>query len=110
VELPGGEEDDISQSVYLPEKDTGIEGEDRGAIDELGVHNDMDADFGVDEELGDEPGADTPGGQGGEDAVTLPEGLWRDELTGTLHEAAEVRCGDVFASYPVALLRREVLS
>ncbi|MGA8995441.1 MAG: malto-oligosyltrehalose synthase [Nocardioidaceae bacterium] len=50
------------------------------------------------------------GGGWGEATVTLPEGLWRDELTGTLHEAAEVRCGDVFASYPVALLRREVLS
>jgi (1->4)-alpha-D-glucan 1-alpha-D-glucosylmutase len=38
--------------------------------------------------------------------VTLPEGLWRDELTGALHGGAENLCADVFASYPVALLRQ----
>jgi (1->4)-alpha-D-glucan 1-alpha-D-glucosylmutase len=36
----------------------------------------------------------------------LPEGLWRDELTETLHEGGTVRCADVFESMPVALLRR----
>jgi (1->4)-alpha-D-glucan 1-alpha-D-glucosylmutase len=39
-------------------------------------------------------------------SVTLPEGLWRDELTGALHGGAENLCADVFASYPVALLRQ----
>jgi (1->4)-alpha-D-glucan 1-alpha-D-glucosylmutase len=38
--------------------------------------------------------------------VVLPEGLWRDELTETLHEGGTVRCADVFESMPVALLRR----
>ena len=38
--------------------------------------------------------------------VTLPEGLWRDELSGVLHGGAENRCADVFAERPVALLRR----
>ncbi|WP_254185178.1 malto-oligosyltrehalose synthase [Nocardioides panacis] len=36
----------------------------------------------------------------------LPEGLWRDELTGSLHGGAENSCADVLADYPVALLRR----
>jgi (1->4)-alpha-D-glucan 1-alpha-D-glucosylmutase len=45
---------------------------------------------------------------GGWDGATvmLPEGLWRDELTGTLHGGAENLCSDVLATYPVALLRR----
>jgi (1->4)-alpha-D-glucan 1-alpha-D-glucosylmutase len=45
---------------------------------------------------------------GGWDGATvmLPEGLWRDELTGALHGGAENLCVDVFATYPVALLRR----
>lgn len=38
--------------------------------------------------------------------VTLPEGLWHDELTGVLHGGAENRCADVLAQRPVALLRR----
>ena len=42
--------------------------------------------------------------------VTLPEGLWRDELSGALHGGAENLCADVFADYPVALLRRLHLS
>jgi (1->4)-alpha-D-glucan 1-alpha-D-glucosylmutase len=45
------------------------------------------------------------GGWGGQTA-RLPEGLWRDELTETLHEGGTVRCADVFESMPVALLRR----
>ena len=46
-------------------------------------------------------------GGGWDDAtVTLPEGRWRDELTGLLHGGAGTRCADVFAEYPVALLRR----
>ncbi|MGZ8736151.1 MAG: malto-oligosyltrehalose synthase [Nocardioides sp.] len=42
----------------------------------------------------------------GQQALTLPDGLWRDELTGTLYEGGTVRCSDVFESMPVALLRR----
>ncbi len=42
----------------------------------------------------------------GDATVRLPHGLWRDELTETLHEGGEVRCADVFAGLPVALLRR----
>ena len=38
--------------------------------------------------------------------VRLPEGLWRDELNGSLHEGAENLCLDLFADYPVALLRK----
>ena len=37
---------------------------------------------------------------------TLPEGLWRDELTGGLHGGEVNRCADVLADYPVALLRK----
>jgi (1->4)-alpha-D-glucan 1-alpha-D-glucosylmutase len=46
------------------------------------------------------------GGGWGDHAVTLPAGLWRDELSETLHEGGAVRCDDVFATMPVALLRR----
>jgi (1->4)-alpha-D-glucan 1-alpha-D-glucosylmutase len=42
----------------------------------------------------------------GDASVVLPEGLWRDELTGALHGGAENRVVDVFAQLPVALLRR----
>ena len=42
----------------------------------------------------------------GETTVLLPEGLWRDELTGALHGGADNLLADVFARYPVALLRR----
>jgi (1->4)-alpha-D-glucan 1-alpha-D-glucosylmutase len=42
----------------------------------------------------------------GDATITLPEGLWRDELTGALHSGPENRCAEVLASYPVALLRR----
>jgi (1->4)-alpha-D-glucan 1-alpha-D-glucosylmutase len=45
------------------------------------------------------------GGWGGH-TVRLPQGLWRDELTETLHEGGPVRCADVFERMPVALLRR----
>ncbi len=38
--------------------------------------------------------------------VTLPDGLWRDELTESLHEGGAVRCADAFETMPVALLRR----
>jgi (1->4)-alpha-D-glucan 1-alpha-D-glucosylmutase len=38
--------------------------------------------------------------------LTLPEGLWRDELTGFLYGGDENLCADVFSRYPVALLRR----
>ncbi len=42
----------------------------------------------------------------GHQTLTLPDGLWRDELTDTLYEGGTVRCSDVFESMPVALLRR----
>ncbi len=42
--------------------------------------------------------------------VTLPEGLWRDELTGALFGGADNLCSDLLADYPVALLRRLHLS
>ncbi|MGZ4493425.1 MAG: malto-oligosyltrehalose synthase [Nocardioides sp.] len=46
----------------------------------------------------------------GEATVLLPEGLWRDELTGTMSGGDENRCADLFATYPVALLRKVHLS
>jgi (1->4)-alpha-D-glucan 1-alpha-D-glucosylmutase len=42
----------------------------------------------------------------GDAAFMLPEGLWRDELTGVLHGGEVNRCADVLADYPVALLRK----
>ncbi len=42
----------------------------------------------------------------GDATVTLPEGLWRDELTETLHGGGESACAEILATYPVALLRR----
>ncbi len=37
--------------------------------------------------------------------VTLPEGTWRDELTGRILEGgSEVRCAEIFAQLPVSLL------
>ena len=41
-----------------------------------------------------------------DNTVTLPEGLWRDELTEALHEGGEVRCAEIYSALPVALLRR----
>jgi (1->4)-alpha-D-glucan 1-alpha-D-glucosylmutase len=38
--------------------------------------------------------------------VQLPAGLWRDELSESLHEGGTVRCDELFDSMPVALLRR----
>jgi (1->4)-alpha-D-glucan 1-alpha-D-glucosylmutase len=38
--------------------------------------------------------------------LTLPDGSWRDELTGSMHPGGELRCGDLLARRPVALLRR----
>lgn len=47
--------------------------------------------------------ADTGGWK--DQAVTLPAGTWREELTGTmLGGDREVRCADLFAQLPVALL------
>ena len=37
-------------------------------------------------------------------AVTLPEGRWYDELTGRVHAAGQLPCADLFAQLPVALL------
>ena len=39
-----------------------------------------------------------------DETVDLPEGEWRDELTGRLHLGGPVRCVDLFAEVPVALL------
>ncbi len=39
-----------------------------------------------------------------DETVTLPEGTWRDELTGRVVAAGEVACGELFADLPVALL------
>jgi (1->4)-alpha-D-glucan 1-alpha-D-glucosylmutase len=52
------------------------------------------------------PGRLQVGGGWGAATVQLPEGLWRDELTGALHGGAENLCSEIFATYPVALLRR----
>ncbi len=38
--------------------------------------------------------------------VRLADGLWRDELTQTLHGGGENAVADLLATYPVALLRR----
>jgi (1->4)-alpha-D-glucan 1-alpha-D-glucosylmutase len=40
-----------------------------------------------------------------DEEFSVPDGLWRDELTGALHHGGSVRCADVFATMPVALLR-----
>ena len=42
--------------------------------------------------------------------VSLPDGLWRDELTQRLHEGGTNHLADVFDTYPVALMRRIHLS
>jgi (1->4)-alpha-D-glucan 1-alpha-D-glucosylmutase len=44
--------------------------------------------------------------QGGwaDDTVTLPDGSWRDELTGATWPGGEVSCAGVLGTYPVALL------
>jgi (1->4)-alpha-D-glucan 1-alpha-D-glucosylmutase len=42
----------------------------------------------------------------GSRTVPLPDGTWTDLLTGTTHTGGEVRCADVFAVLPVALLER----
>jgi (1->4)-alpha-D-glucan 1-alpha-D-glucosylmutase len=45
-------------------------------------------------------------GSGGwrEETITLPAGTWHDELTGAAFEGGAVRCAEVFAALPVALL------
>ncbi|NUR06512.1 MAG: malto-oligosyltrehalose synthase, partial [Nocardioidaceae bacterium] len=40
------------------------------------------------------------------ETVTLPEGLWRDELTEELHGGGVNDCVGLLATYPVALLRK----
>ena len=52
----------------------------------------------------------TAGDGWGGASFTLPEGLWRDELTGVLHGGDASSCADVFADFPVALLRRVHMS
>jgi (1->4)-alpha-D-glucan 1-alpha-D-glucosylmutase len=39
-----------------------------------------------------------------EETLELPAGTWRDELTGAVHRGGALRCADVFAAMPVALL------
>ena len=36
--------------------------------------------------------------------VTLPDGTWRDELTGRVLGGGEVACAEVLERFPVALL------
>jgi (1->4)-alpha-D-glucan 1-alpha-D-glucosylmutase len=50
------------------------------------------------------------GGGWAEETVDLPEGLWREELTGSMYGGGENRCAELFADYPVALLRKVHLS
>ena len=52
------------------------------------------------------PGRLEAGGGWADHSATLPDGLWRDELTETLHEGGDVLCTDLFAGLPVALLRK----
>ncbi len=40
-------------------------------------------------------------------AVELPEGAWRDIVTGAVHPAGPVRCSTILAASPVAILLRE---
>jgi (1->4)-alpha-D-glucan 1-alpha-D-glucosylmutase len=44
------------------------------------------------------------GGGWTDETVTLPAGGWRDELTGAMHGGGVVRCADLFAAIPAALL------
>jgi (1->4)-alpha-D-glucan 1-alpha-D-glucosylmutase len=46
------------------------------------------------------------GGGWDQESVDLPEGLWRDELTGSMYGGGHNACADLFADYPVALLRK----
>jgi (1->4)-alpha-D-glucan 1-alpha-D-glucosylmutase len=51
------------------------------------------------------PGRLADAGGWKEETVTLPEGTWHDELTGRSHAGGgPVRCADLFAQMPVALL------
>lgn len=60
--LRDDETDEMSQTPFMPEKDTGVPGEDRGAIDELGVQNDPYVDSQDDADAEDVD-ADRLGGQ-----------------------------------------------
>jgi (1->4)-alpha-D-glucan 1-alpha-D-glucosylmutase len=42
----------------------------------------------------------------GDETFPLPDGRWRDELTGSVHAGGDVLCSEVLSSLPVALLRR----
>ena len=46
------------------------------------------------------------GGGWGSATFTVPDGLWRDELTGAMFNGGPNRCADVFTQLPVALMRR----
>ncbi len=52
------------------------------------------------------PAALARDGGWGEHTVDLPEGTWTDLLSGRLVEGGRVRCADLFATAPVALLER----
>jgi (1->4)-alpha-D-glucan 1-alpha-D-glucosylmutase len=43
----------------------------------------------------------------GEHTVVLPDGRWRDELTGSQRDGGATRLADLLADLPVALLRRQ---
>jgi (1->4)-alpha-D-glucan 1-alpha-D-glucosylmutase len=42
----------------------------------------------------------------GDETFPLPDGRWRDELTGSVHSGGDLLCSEVLSSLPVALLRR----
>ena len=50
------------------------------------------------------------GGGWGDATVTLPDGVWRDELTERVHEGGTNHVADLLDVYPVALMRRIHLS
>lgn len=43
----------------------------------------------------------------GDETATLPDGPWRDQLTGAVHDGGGVPLGVLLAAFPVAVLRRE---
>jgi (1->4)-alpha-D-glucan 1-alpha-D-glucosylmutase len=47
------------------------------------------------------------GGEWGETTAALPDGRWRNRLTGAVVQGGEVRVAELLAAFPVALLVRE---
>jgi (1->4)-alpha-D-glucan 1-alpha-D-glucosylmutase len=42
----------------------------------------------------------------GDATFPLPDGQWRDEVTGSVHDGGDLLCSEVLGTFPVALLRR----